>query len=163
MDRLWAPWRMIYIVQNKKEKGCVLCRIYREKREDSKNFVVYRSKYCFALLNIYPYNNGHTMIVINRHVKSLEKLEKSEFLDLLETIVKTQNVIKKILKAEGFNIGMNIGKVAGAGIESHLHLHIVPRWHGDTNFMPIIGNTKVIPQSLKEVYKNMRKCLQEKK
>jgi len=154
---------MIYIVQNKKEKGCVLCRIYREKREDSKNFVVYRSKYCFALLNIYPYNNGHTMIVINRHVKSLEKLEKSEFLDLLETIVKTQNVIKKILKAEGFNIGMNIGKVAGAGIESHLHLHIVPRWHGDTNFMPIIGNTKVIPQSLKEVYKNMRKCLQEKK
>ncbi len=103
------------------------------------------------------------MVVTNRHIKTLDKLSKDEMLDLMCVTIKTQNIIKKVLRPEGFNLGMNIEKVAGAGIASHLHLHIVPRWQGDTNFMPTIGNTKVISQDLKELYKSIKRCLQEKK
>ena len=162
MDRLWAPWRIGYITKKNKEKKCTFCRIYKEKK-DNKNLVIYRSKYCFSLLNLYPYNNGHAMVVTNRHIKTLDKLSKDEMLDLMCVTIKTQNIIKKVLRPEGFNLGMNIEKVAGAGIASHLHLHIVPRWQGDTNFMPTIGNTKVISQDLKELYKSIKRCLQEKK
>ena len=161
MDRLWAPWRIKY-VSSSTRKGCIFCKAFKEKKDYS-NLIILRSKHCFVILNIYPYNNGHVMIVPNRHIKDLEKLSKDEILDLTATMIKTKNIIKDILRPDGFNIGINIGKVAGAGVESHLHIHIVPRWNGDTNFMPIINNTKVIPQSLKDLYRSFKRCLKEKR
>ncbi|MBU1112613.1 MAG: HIT domain-containing protein [Candidatus Omnitrophica bacterium] len=155
MNKLWAPWRIHYI-QAKKVKECVFCKIASQKT-DQANFILYRSQYCFAVLNIFPYNNGHSMIVTNRHVKSLEKLEDSELLDIMKTLVKTKAKIKKILKPEGFNVGINLGKESGAGIAGHLHIHLVPRWRGDTNFMPVIAKTKIISQSLKELCRQFKK------
>jgi ATP adenylyltransferase len=162
LNKIWAPWRIRYITQ-KKKKGCLFCGAYRNKKNDKNNFVVYRSSKCFVLLNIFPYNNGHLMVALNRHIFSLEKVDEEEFLDINKTIIKMIKILKKILKPQGFNVGINIGKIAGAGIEGHLHFHIVPRWLGDTNFMPVLSNTKVISQSLRELYNQLKKCLQEEK
>ena len=160
MDRIWAPWRIKYVSQ-KRPKGCILCKAYRE-RKDKKNFVIFRSRYCFAIFNTFPYNNGHIMIVSNRHVGSLERLKDPELLDMNKTLVKMKSILKKILKPHGFNIGINIGKPAGAGINNHIHMHLVPRWLGDTNFMPVLSNTKMISQSLNELYIKFRKQLNAK-
>ncbi len=157
MDRLWAPWRIKYINQ-KKQKGCIFCKVFREKK-DKKNFVVLRSKYCFAILNTYPYNNGHLMIVPGRHVKSLEDLGEAELLDMNRVLIKIKSTLKRILNPGGFNIGMNIGKVAGAGIAGHIHTHIVPRWLGDVNCMPVVANTKVVSESLEDLYTRIKKNL----
>ncbi|MCK4916840.1 MAG: HIT domain-containing protein [Candidatus Omnitrophica bacterium] len=155
MNKLWAPWRIEYINQIK-NKGCILCNILKEK-QDKKNFILFRSNYCFAVLNTYPYNNGHIMIVPNRHIKSLEKLKDNELLDMNKSLIKIKSTLKRTLNPGGFNIGMNIGSIAGAGIDKHLHMHIVPRWQGDTNFMPVLTNTKIISQSLKELYILLKK------
>lgn len=157
MNKLWAPWRIKYVSQ-KKTKGCVFCKVFAQ-RNDQKNFIIFRSKYCFAVLNTFPYNNGHAMIVSNRHVKSLESLKDTEALDMLQALIKIKSILKNVLRPDGFNIGINIGKSAGAGIENHLHTHIVPRWTGDTNFMPVLGNTKIISQSLKDLYQKLKKEL----
>ena len=157
MDKLWAPWRIKYIHQ-KKTKGCVFCKAHKA-RTDSKNFIILRSWHCYAILNTFPYNNGHILIVSNRHVRSLERLSDHELLDMNKTLIKVKSVLKKILNPEGFNIGINIGKLAGAGVEKHLHIHLVPRWAGDTNFMPVTADTKLISQSLKELYKKIKKEL----
>lgn len=157
MDRLWAPWRINY-VSRKKGKGCIFCKVFKEKN-DRKNFIVLRSKYCFAILNTYPYNNGHIMIVPKRHVKSPEDLKKTEILDMNKTMIKIKSALEKVLNPGGFNIGMNIGKVAGAGIANHIHVHIVPRWLGDVNYMPVVADTKVVSQSLKELYIKLKETL----
>lgn len=155
MDKLWAPWRVKYIVgDTKKSSGCVFCRIAKEKK-DKKNFVVLRSKYCFAVLNIYPYNNGHTLIIANRHVNDIDKLKKEERDDFFGLLIETKALIKKVMKPAGFNVGMNLGKVSGAGFPGHLHMHIVPRWAGDVNFMPVVSGTKVISQSLNALHKEL--------
>jgi len=161
LNRLWAPWRIKYVAK-KKDKNCVFCKIFREKK-DSKNYIVLRSKYCYAVLNTFPYNNGHIMIVANRHVRDLEQLPDSELLDMNKTLIKIKSLLKIVLKPHGFNIGVNLGKVSGAGIEKHLHIHIVPRWDGDTNFMPILGNTKIISQSLSELYLRLKKLIKKQK
>lgn len=150
MDNLWAPWRIKYI-QAKKTKGCIFCQKPRQKK-DKKNYILKRGKFVFSILNIFPYNNGHTLIVPYRHVDSLEKLNTDELLELFEFIKLTTKQIKSKMKAQGFNIGFNIGKIAGAGIDKHLHVHIVPRWEADTNFMPVLSGTKIISQSLEELY-----------
>lgn len=150
MNRLWAPWRIKY-VSRKTPKGCLFCRIVKA-RQDAKNLVLMRSRECFALLNAFPYNNGHIMIVPNRHIKSLEQISEQELLSIHNTILKIKLALSKILKPDGFNIGINIGKTSGAGIAGHLHIHIVPRWLGDTNFMPVLSGTKIISQSLDELY-----------
>ena len=155
MNRLWAPWRINY-VSRKKANGCIFCKALKEKK-DKKNFIVLRSQYCFAILNTFPYNNGHVMIVPNRHLKSLEDLREKELLDMNKILIKIKSTLKKILNPSGFNIGMNIGKVAGAGIAQHIHIHIVPRWLGDVNYMPILANTKIISQSLRELYTKLKK------
>ena len=149
-DVIWAPWRIGYIVKIKK-KGCFLCHSYKSK-EDDKNFVIYRGKFSFVVMNIFPYNNGHLMIAPIRHLKNITSLTEKEDREIMELIKKSVKVLKKLLKPDGFNIGLNLGKMAGAGLENHIHFHIVPRWNGDTNFMPVISNTKVIPQSLSELY-----------
>ncbi len=161
MNKLWAPWRIRYVSKPVKGK-CIFCKAYKEKK-DAANFVVLRSTHCFVILNTYPYNNGHVMVVPNRHIRNLDKLSREEIIDLFATTIKIKNIIKNLMHAEGFNIGINIGEVAGAGIKSHLHIHIVPRWNGDTSFMPAISSTKVISQSLNDLYKSLKKCLKEEK
>lgn len=155
MDKLWAPWRSKYVTKDIKEnKGCVFCRICQSKK-DKENYVFIRKKYTFAVLNIYPYNNGHSLVLPYRHVKDLEKLTPQEKSELYELLEETKALLSKVIHPEGFNIGINLGRLAGAGFPGHLHFHIVPRWKGDVNFMPVIASTKVISQSLKEIYSQL--------
>ncbi|MCM8776802.1 MAG: HIT domain-containing protein [Candidatus Omnitrophica bacterium] len=165
MDILWAPWRMAYIKQNDKKRECFLCRAIKS-RDDKKNFILYRGKNAFVVINIFPYNNGHLMIVPNRHTGSIEGIKKEEERELFFLLKASVKIIKKVIRPTGFNIGINLGEIAGAGVAGHLHFHIVPRWKGDTNFMPVISNSKVICQSLKELYdllypefKELKKCI----
>ena len=146
----------IIVLSAKKQKGCLFCRV-REERNDRKNLLLFRSRHVFSMLNKFPYNNGHLMIAPYRHIKDLEKLRTDEILDLFSVLNKMQGLLKGLLKPGGFNIGINSGAVAGAGIPSHIHLHIVPRWKEDTNFMPVIFETKVISQSLEQLYGQLHK------
>lgn len=154
MQRLWAPWRETYItkVNTNQHRGCVFCEIFKSKK-DSHNFVFLRSNLCFAVLNIYPYSNGHCLILPNRHVGDLGKLSADELKEMMDLLIKTKNLLHKALNAHGFNVGFNLGRIAGAGIPKHVHMHVVPRWRGDHNFMPIIAETKIISQSLKVTYR----------
>jgi len=163
MNRIWAPWRKAYLrPSKKKETGCLFCRLLAAKK-DPENYILKRSPYCFAILNLYPYNNGHTMIIPKRHVDSVHRLTAKEKLDWLSLFEEVQSALKKTLKAHGFNVGINVGRVGGAGIPHHLHLHVVPRWKGDVNFMPTIAETKVISESLDSVYQTLVKQLKPTK
>lgn len=155
MNRLWAPWRINYIRHTKKTKTCIFCRAAKGK---VKAPVVLKTNHSIVLLNIFPYNNGHLMAAPRRHIKDTRQLSAAEMLDLYRTIDRARDMLDKALQPQGYNIGINLGVVAGAGIPGHLHIHIVPRWKGDTNFMPVITETKVISQSLKELYKKLLKC-----
>ncbi len=148
MKRLWAPWRMEYILQEK-PKGCIFCEKVKQN-DDRHNLILYRGRSCFIIMNFYPYNNGHLMVVPYRHIADLAALNNSEREELMHLLGKSCAILQSVMKAEGFNIGMNLGRVAGAGIDDHLHFHVVPRWNGDTNFMPISGHTKVMAQGLYE-------------
>lgn len=149
-DRLWAPWRINYI-RKKKQKGCIFCRAVKAKSK-KKDYVLFKTRYSVGMLNIYPYNNGHCMVSPVRHIGKLERLTDAESLDLFKSLNRIKRLLDKVLKPDGYNIGINIARGAGAGIVSHLHLHIVPRWIGDTNFMPTVYGAKVISQSLDELY-----------
>lgn len=149
MDRLWAPWRSKF-VRGKKNKQCIFCL---KEKGGEKALVVKKSKFSFAMLNIYPYNNGHVMVSPYRHIKDLKGLKDKELIDMMRLVQYMQRLLEKRLRPHGFNIGINTGAVAGAGYKGHVHIHIVPRWSGDVNFMPVIGDTKVLPQSLKELQK----------
>jgi len=137
MDKLWAPWRIHYIKKLKTEKGCLFCRV-RGSREDRKNLVVLRTKYSLALLNLYPYNNGHLMVVPYGHWGSLDAISDDESLAIMKDAQRVVRVLQGAFRAEGFNLGFNLGQIAGAGVADHVHLHVVPRWGGDTNFMSVI-------------------------
>jgi len=150
MDYMWAPWRMDYILSAKPE-GCIFCEKPAQKT-DRDNLILFRGDTCFVIMNFYPYNNGHLMIVPYRHVSDLEVLKINERAELMSILTKSSEVIKSSMNPDGLNIGMNLGRVAGAGIDDHLHFHIVPRWNGDTNFMPVLGHTKVIAQALYETW-----------
>lgn len=153
MNLLWAPWRETYVtkVNKKLRKGCTFCAILKENR-DEQNYIFMRSKLSFAVLNIYPFNGGHAMVLPQRHVDDLDKLSPAEMKDLMALVVKVKARLKKVLKPDAFNIGMNLGSAAGAGIPQHMHVHIVPRWKGDMNFMPVTVGTKVMPVSLERMY-----------
>ncbi len=155
MNKLWAPWRKAYILKHPASK-CFICRI-KASSQGTKNFILKRSRYSFAVLNIFPYNNGHVMVIPNQHVDGLEKLKDQELLDLLHLTNQMTARIKKTMKPNGLNIGINLGRAAGAGVPGHVHIHIVPRWLGDTNFMPVIANTKVLSESLKSVYQRLKR------
>lgn len=154
MDNLWAPWRMQYIEKiDKGENGCVFCEKPAQSNDNDKdNLILYRGTSVFVLMNLFPYNNGHLLIVPYRHTSSLSGLTDSEGLELIKCTDKAQQALSAAFHPDAFNIGMNIGRIAGAGIDQHIHLHIVPRWNGDTNFMPVIGETKVISQALGATY-----------
>lgn len=150
METLWAPWRMVY-VENAWPSSCIFCET-PSTQQDEKNLILYRGKAVFILMNLYPYNPGHVMIAPYRHLDDLQKLSVEEQLELVQAAVRSTSLLRQTLNPDGFNLGMNQGKTAGAGIENHLHLHIVPRWNGDTNFMPVIAKTKVIPEELSATY-----------
>ena len=151
MKYVWAPWRIQYILQEK-PKGCILCDKPKENR-DEENYIVYRGKLNFIMLNSYPYNPGHLLIAPYRHAASLEDLTGAERNEHFELVSRSLPVLKEAFKPAGFNIGANIGKVAGAGIEDHFHSHIVPRWQGDTNYIPVLADVRIVPQALADTYK----------
>ena len=153
MDKLWAPWRSkyIYLRQNKK---CIFCG--NKSSAAKTKYVIHKSAHSFSMLNLFPYNNGHVMVAPYRHVKSLELLTDAELIDLMKLVNKTKANIDKKLKPHGYNIGLNIGKVGGAGFAGHIHIHVVPRWTGDTNFMPVTGDTKVMAESLDAMRKLLK-------
>ena len=151
MKRLWAPWRKEYVSKKNKEEECFFCAKHRLKK-DKDNFVITRSTYSFSMLNAFPYSNGHILAAPYRHVGNIAELPEPELIDLIKLVVSSQALLKKSLSPHGYNIGINTGKAAGAGVTEHIHIHIVPRWEGDTNFMPVISGAKVIPESLESVY-----------
>jgi ATP adenylyltransferase len=140
-------------IRAKKSKKCLFCQ---SRKSSSGKFVVFKTRHALALLNIFPYNNGHILVCPARHVRDIVKLEETEILDLIQATSRAKALLDKVLKPEGYNIGMNISAVAGAGIAGHVHIHIVPRWRGDTNFMPVLNNTKIVSQSLKELYQQLK-------
>src|SRR5678816_3462909 len=156
MDTLHAPWRIEYILAPKTEAGGGLFAQIAQSSDDLSNLVVVRERTCYALLNRYPYTGGHLLVVPYKQSPDLNGLTDEELSDLWKLTRRCVNVLKQVMKADGFNIGVNLGKVAGAGIIEHIHVHIVPRWLGDTNFMPIIGNTSVVPQALQELAAQLR-------
>lgn len=156
LANLFAPWRKKYIESAASEEGgpCVFCGAI-EKGPSLESLVVYRGKDCSVILNKYPYNNGHTMIIPHRHTAQFDGLQKAEYDELNHLLQKTYGVLTKAYRPHGMNIGMNLGRVGGAGILDHLHYHIVPRWNGDTNFMPVVAQTKVISEGLEETYQKL--------
>ena len=154
--QLWAPWRMKYILNAKKDEGCFLCNA-GASRDDETNLVIHRAELCFCLLNRYPYNNGHLLVAPFAHKADFCELTKDESAEIMCTLGEMQNRLRDAMRPDGFNIGVNIGKTSGAGLPGHLHFHIVPRWEGDTNFMPVLADTKVIPQALEEVFRMLMK------
>lgn len=151
MDRLWAPWRIKYI-KTKTRKKCIFCE---NKKSKDKNYVIFKTRHSIAMLNIFPYNNGHIMIAPRRHIREFSQLKETEVLDVIKILNSTKKLLDRVLKPDGYNIGINLSKEAGAGISGHLHIHIVPRFRGDTNFMPTLYDVKVISQSLDELYKQL--------
>ena len=156
MDTLHAPWRIEYILSPKPELKEGLFTRIAQSSDDEANYVIVRDRSCFALLNKYPYNGGHLMVVPYKEVPDLNGLTDEESADLWKLVRRCVNALTTVMKPDGFNIGINLGKVAGAGIAEHLHIHVVPRWNGDTNFMPVIANTGVVPQALIEVAAKLR-------
>ncbi|MCL5959446.1 MAG: HIT domain-containing protein [Chloroflexi bacterium] len=150
MKRLWTPWRMKLILGPKLE-GCLFCEKAREDN-DKENLILYRGSTCFIMLNAYPYNNGHLMVVPYAHVGNVDQLDTPVLTDLMLLVKRSVIVLQRAMNPDGFNMGVNIGKVAGAGIEGHVHFHVVPRWLGDTNFMPVLGETRLIPEPLDVTY-----------
>ncbi|MDK2373002.1 MAG: HIT domain-containing protein [Candidatus Korarchaeota archaeon] len=150
----------IKLLATEGEKECIFCTLPAEGR-DEENLILHRSEHCFIILNKYPYNPGHLMVAPYRHVASIEDLTEDEAKDMWRLIRLSMLTLRRAMNPEGFNVGANIGKAAGAGFEGHVHIHIVPRWNGDTNFMPVIGNTKVVSDALRNTYTELKKALSE--
>ena len=183
MDILWAPWRMTYIAGDTGEKrdgapattgpadppstgaqggrvGCIFCdKVAEGPAADARNLILWRGTHTFALLNLYPYNSGHLMIVPYRHLASVLDLTPAENGELMAALQLMIGVLGAVYRPEGYNVGMNLGRVAGAGIADHVHLHVVPRWNGDTNFMPVLGQTKVLPEALETTWARLTAAL----
>ena len=154
MEKIWAPWRIEYI-QMEKPEGCILCDKPKED-SDTSNYILYRGDKNFIIMNSYPYNPGHLMIAPYRYVANLEELSDEELHEHWQIVNRSLRILREVFNPGGFNIGINMGRVAGAGLEGHVHTHIVPRWQGDTNFMPVISDVRVIPQALAETYKKLK-------
>ena len=159
MDVLHAPWRIDYILAPKNPAAAGEASLFTaigQSNEDVENYVVARGRHCYAVLNTYPYNGGHLMVVPYRQIANFEELSDEESLELMQFSRRCVRALRAVMRPQGFNVGFNLGKCAGAGIIEHLHLHIVPRWEGDTNFMPVIANSRVVPEALKETAAKLR-------
>jgi ATP adenylyltransferase len=170
MDRLWSPWRSKYIesfanetAASKKTQQCLFCRVLADQAKDDENLVVVRGSTCFIMMNLYPYNSGHLMIVPFTHTGEFSGLSETESVEMMQSARRCIEALTETYHPHGFNIGMNIGRVSGAGIESHVHLHVVPRWNGDTNFMPVLADTRIISEALEDTYRKLREVLKKKK
>ena len=157
MERLYAPWRMTYIDQPNAPStpGCVFC-VKAAAVDDDANLLIHRGRTCFVLMNLFPYNNGHLMVAPFLHTATLADLDQAAQAEMMSLCAAAMSALDTAFRPEGYNVGMNLGKVAGAGIADHLHLHIVPRWNGDTNFMPVLAGTKVLPDSLENSCRKIR-------
>ncbi len=156
MERLWAPWRDAYVsTTSEKSGGCIFCDKPREDR-DAENYIVYRAERVFVILNAYPYNNGHLMVVPYAHIGDLEQVAPATLAEMMRVAQRCVHVLRATMRPDAFNVGMNIGRPAGAGIADHIHMHVVPRWTGDTNFMPVVADTRVLSQSLQSSYALLR-------
>ena len=150
MKTVWAPWRIEYILSEKPDY-CIFCDAFKRK-DDAKTFILYRGNKSFVIMNAFPYNNGHLLVIPIQHLSCPTELDNDTASEIHSLTQESIKILRSVLKTDGFNIGINLGKVAGAGVEEHLHTHIVPRWNGDTNFMPVTGETKVFPEYLKATY-----------
>ncbi len=159
MDYLWSPWRYAYITSAEPEAGaCIFCDKPPEG-DDARNLIVHRGKHCYVILNAFPYTSGHVMVVPFAHVDELQKLEAAAATEMMALSQRLEGVLRKLYRPEGINLGMNIGKAAGAGIAGHLHMHILPRWTADANFISVIGETRVLPEALEVSYRRMKEAL----
>ena len=154
MEQIWAPWRINYI-RMERPSGCILCEKPQEN-DDAQNYILYRGSKNFVIMNSYPYNPGHLMVTPYRHVARLDELAAEELHEHFEIVARCTKLLREIFNPGGFNIGINLGRVAGAGIDEHVHTHIVPRWQGDTNFMPVVSGTRVVPEALAETYEKLK-------
>lgn len=155
MKQLWSPWRMKYIENHIKEKGCVFC-IAQAKTDGMENLIAFRGERAYVILNRYPYTSGHLMVIPFEHKPNLEELDPATRAEMMELTSRCTTVLKNIYKPQGFNVGVNIGEAAGAGVAAHVHIHIVPRWQGDTNFMSSVGETRVLPEALEDTYERVK-------
>ena len=156
MDQLWAPWRLGYIAGEKPE-GCIFC-VFPQQRDDAETKIVYRGQRAYVIMNAFPYSNGHLLICPHRHVPDVTSLTDEESLELIQLVQKCCGVLREVCKPDGFNVGINIGTAAGAGIADHVHVHVVPRWNGDTNFMAVFADVKVIPEDLETTYRKLKEA-----
>ena len=154
MENLWAPWRMSYILEEEKPDGCIFCMATDGKGADG--LVLGVGRLSLVMMNKYPYNNGHLLVAPKRHLPNLDQLSGEEMADLLATVRLSVDALKAVMNPEGFNVGLNLGRVAGAGIEEHMHFHVVPRWGGDTNFMTLFGEVRVIPEHIQATYEKLK-------
>lgn len=160
-NNLWAPWRIKYIQGLSRKSACFLCDYIRQPDGDRDNLVLWRTRHSMVVFNRFPYNNGHLLITPLRHIASLDQADEAEQLDLIKLIRECQKVLGLSVRPHGFNVGMNFGRCAGAGLPDHLHIHVVPRWDGDTNYMHVCSDTDVISQSLTELYDQMKELSQQ--
>ncbi len=161
VKKLWAPWRMAYISRlGGKDEGCIFCS-KPQSDKDRDNLILYRGKHAYVIMNLYPYNNGHSMVIPYKHTSDFTDLNDDEMLEIMQLVKKTINVFKKVFNPEGFNTGFNLGRAAGAGISQHIHFHVLPRWVGDTNFMPVIGETRVISEHIHDTYDKLKAAFDE--
>lgn len=154
MDRLWTPWRFEYIRKADNAASCVFCDVLQET-SDAENFVLYRGRHVFVILNLFPYTSGHLLCVANRHISLLEEAENGELHEMIELSRQCQLALRKEYRPDGYNIGFNLGRSAGAGVEHHLHMHVLPRWTGDSNFVSVVGETRVLPEELPATYRRL--------
>ncbi len=157
MDHLWTPWRSTYMEAKKTPGECVFCRAFRQPADDEENLVVYRGETCFVILNRYPYTTGHLMIVPNEHVSRLMASSPASSREMIELTRCAERILESIYKPDGLNLGMNLGSAAGAGITEHIHMHVLPRWLGDANFMTAVGDTRIMPEGLEITYEKVRR------
>jgi ATP adenylyltransferase len=160
MDYLWTPWRYAYVSTAEKAVGCVFCEA-AAATDDRKNLIVYRGKHCFIILNAYPYTPGHVMIVPYAHLDELRKLPPEAANEMMKLSQRTESALRNLYHPDGINLGMNIGKAAGAGIAGHLHMHELPRWVADANFVSVVGETRVLPETLDDTWKKMHEALRD--
>ncbi len=156
MKRLTTPWRRAYIEGHKNEEGCIFCNALRKEVDDHQNLIIYRGQRAFVIVNLYPYTNGHLMIAPMEHRASLEFLDAETRAEIMELTTQAMLVLRDVYRPHAFNIGANIGKAAGAGVPDHVHMHVVPRWTGDANFMTVIGGTRTLPETVDETYRRVR-------
>lgn len=156
MNHLWSPWRMEYIESSDKEEGCVFCNA-QARQDSAENLIAHRGKNAYVIVNRYPYTSGHLMVIPFEHKGNLEELDPETRAEMMELTSHSITTLKNIYKPQGFNVGVNIGDVAGAGVLGHVHIHIVPRWKGDTNFMSSVGETRVLPENLEDTYQRVKK------